>query len=399
MIKMTQLLLAGAVALMLLDTGLAQDTPARPPAAAPVSVAKFQEEAPPQEPLPEPLPSGPEVGVGGGILESLPRVPNVPSSLFTPPPQMRSSGLFRVDEPYLRFDPQLDDPRLGNFGWFFGAEAQFLKPHLIPGLSDTVHNSAQRAKGTSTTVSLPSGNLGWTTSPRAFVGYRLPSGFGEFMIAYRHLGTSGGGFPPGPNGPTALGSRFAFDVLDLDYNSRERSLGPICDMKWTIGLRSLFLFFEQQDNQSMSQAAAGNGIFQARQSNNLYGLGPHFGLQASRRLGDSNWSLYAGGDFAATFDWVNEGFSTRSTTLGPNGRPLFAETRSFGHQAAPMLSGRVGLQWQPTPVSRTKLFVGYTYEVIWDLDRVNNVLTTPFNNPSTGQYWSQGVVLQATFNY
>jgi hypothetical protein len=252
---------------------------------------------------------------------------------------------------------------------------------------------------TSTTVALPSAKLDWTVSPRVFVGYRLPAGFGEFLLAYRHLGTDGSMGVRGPNGPAALNSRLAFDMIDFDYNSRELSYLPKWDMQWTLGLRTLFLFFDSRFNQPFDQAAAGNGIFQARNFNNLFGLGPHAALELAHRLGDSGWSLYLRGDFTGTFDWMHQGWSTRSTTLGPDGRPLLGQTLAFGHQAAPIINGQAGVTWRPSPSSGTRLFLGYQYEVFWDLDRVNNVLTTPFNNPSKGTLWDQGLVLQASINY
>jgi hypothetical protein len=248
-------------------------------------------------------------------------------------------------------------------------------------------------------VALPAAHLDWTVSPRVFLGYRLPSGFGEFMVSYRHLGTVGSGVIPGANGPSALNSRFAFDILDLDYNSRELSLGPRWDMKWSFGLRSLFLFFDSRASQPFDQASAGNSVFQARNFNNLFGLGPHATLELARHLGNSGWSLYARGDVAGTFDWTHQGFVVASTTLGPHGRPLVGETRAFGQQAAPMINGRVGVTWQPSPSSSTRLFVGYQYEVIWDLNRVSQGNASPFAVPSLGQFWDQGLVLQATFRY
>jgi Legionella pneumophila major outer membrane protein precursor len=344
------------------------------------------------------LPVQPGLGVGGAVVQGLPRPSDLPSSLFAPSPTPQP-GFFRLDQPYFTHDPLLDPLQLPQPGWFAGAEIQVLKPHLLPGLRSKVQNSAQQANNTSTNVQLPSASLDWTVSPRVFLGYRLPSGFGEFMVDYRHLGTQGSGATPGQNGPLGLNSRFAFDILDLDYNSRELSLGSNCGMKWTLGLRSLFLFFDSTANQPISQASAGSGIFQARDSNNLFGIGPHGALELSRRLGDSNFSLYGWVDAAGTFDYTHQGFLTQSTTLGTNGRPLVGQTRAFGHQAAPMINGRVGVTWQPSPSSGTRFFLGYQYEVIFDLDRVPNISPTPFAAPSLGQFWDQGIVLQATFRF
>jgi hypothetical protein len=403
MIKKTHLqILAGAIALALPNVGVAQDTPPKPPVGVFVDYAAILA----QDIPPDPLPAAPDAGVGGGVLQALPKPRNLPASLFAPPPPP-SPGFLRVDAPYFVRDPLLDPPQLPSPGWFAGAEVQIVKPHLLPQLSNVVQpgksivNSPNSGPpmGTQRTVAVPSASLNWTVSPRVFVGYRLPSGFGEFMVAYRHLGTDGSGSVPAARGPAALNSRFAFDMIDFDYNSSEFSLWPTWDMRWTLGLRYLFLFFDSRFDQPFGQAAAGNGIFQARNFNNLFGLGPHAALELTRHLGDSGWSFYLRTDFAGTFDWVSQGYIAGFTTLGPNGRPLAGQTLAFGHQAAPIINGRAGVTWQPSPSSGTRLFLGYQYEYFWDLNRVPQSTGSPAVPPSLGQFWDQGIVLQATFRY
>jgi hypothetical protein len=397
MIKVTRLLLAGAAALALSDAGLAQDPAPKPTDRASASLAAIVDEAIGQDPppAPEPLPGAPAVGDRAGILESLPQPRDLPASLFAPPPP-RVPGFMPIDTPYFVRDPLLDGPLLPAPGWFGGAELQILKPHVLSGLHDTVKNAAQRANGTSTTVALPSALLDWTVAPRFFLGYRLPSGFGEFMVAYRFLGTVGSEGIRGPDGPAALKSRFAFNMIDLDYNSPELSLWPKWDMRWVAGARILTLFYDSQFNQPFDQAAAGSGTFQARQFNNLAGGGPHAALEVARHLENSGWSLYLRTDFASVFEGSHLGFLTRSTTLGPSGQPLFGQTTHFGSQDAPILSLRTGLSWQPSRSSGTRLFLGYQYERFWSLDRLPPVGNNP---PSVGQVWFQGIVLQATINY
>jgi hypothetical protein len=368
MIKMTHLLLAGAVALALSDVGLAQDTPS----------------------MPLPLPDAPAAGDGEAILQAL-HQPRIPASLFAPSPPP-SSGFMPVDSPYFVRDPLLDSSQFPPPGWFAGAELQVLKPHLINRLSNTVQNPVQKASGTSTTVALPSAPLDWAVSPRVFLGYRLPSGFGEFAVTYRHLGTMGSEGVRGANGPATLNSRLAFDMIDFDYSSRELSLWPKCDMKWTFGLRVLTLFFDSRADQPFAQAAAGSGIFQAREYNNLVGLGPHAALELVRHLGASGWALCLNTDFSSEFNWSHQGFFTRSTTLGPAGRPLAGESFVFFHQGTSIVNVQAGVTWQPSRSSATRLFLGYQYERWFALEGV-------VDSGSHGQLWDQGVVLQATIHF
>jgi hypothetical protein len=372
MFRTTYLLLAAALAPVLAPAAVAQDAPA----------------------LPAALPETPAETGAPALLKTLPRPPELPASLFAPPVP-RTTAPMPIDAPYLVPDPLLDPPGLGTPGWFGGVELQVLKPHLLSQLKGTVRNPAQRANGTATVVALPDAPLDWTVAPRFFLGYRLPSGFGEFQAAYRFLSTSGTGDTRLKDGPAALNSRLSFTMIDLDYNSPELSLWPKWDMRWTLGGRILTMFYASQVNQSFTQAAAGNGIFDARQSNNLTGGGPHVALQLARHLGDSCWALAVRTDFSAVFSGSHLDFSTESTTLGPTGRPLSGETPRFGRQGSPMISIQAGLRWQPAPTSPTRFFLGYQFERFWALNG------EPGTNgpPSTGQLWDQGIVLQATFRY
>jgi hypothetical protein len=408
MIKITHLLLTGAVAFVLCETSRAQEARPQPSAEQPASAGAISDAVLAQESLPMPMPGSPDAGVGAGVLESLPRPVDVPRSLFAPE-QPPSAGGIPIHQPYFLADPLLDPPFFPSPGWFAGVEVQIVKPHLINQSQGSTfpHAIINNANGQfplgpkANIVNLPAGPLNWTASPRVFAGYRLPSGFGEFMIAYRHLGTTGSSSVPDVTGPVSIHSRFAFDMLDLDYNSRELSLWPKCDMKWTLGLRMLFLYSEVTGMQPFDQALAqgGSGVVFAQSSNNTFAIGPHTALELHHRLGDSGWAIYCRTDFGAGFACVNADWLTALGTRGPNGRPIPGQTYGFGHQFIPMVNGRAGLSWQPGPASGARLFIGYQYEVFWDLNRLAQSNGTPFSPPSLGQYWSQGVVLQATLNW
>ena len=340
MIKFTQRILTGAaLALVLPEVALAQENSPKPPAASPAGVVALVDDVVARRQSSRTFARrrrgwwSPPGDTQGSRPTGLP-VRAVPASqlatvacrcsLFHARPAARRSG---VQSP----------------GWFGGVELQVLKPHVASGLSDTVKNSPQRNSGTSTNVALPTASLGWTVSPRVFLGYRLPSGFGEFMIAYRYLGTTGSESVPASGGPAALKSQLAFDIIDFDYNSREISLSPQWDMKWTIGIRSLFMFYGSQYNQPFGQASAGNGIFAARDYNNFFGVGPHAALEVARHLGDSGWSLYLRGDLGSVYGGSHLGYLTQSTTFNGDGRPLYGQTTHFGTQDSPMINFRAGV--------------------------------------------------------
>jgi hypothetical protein len=169
-------------------------------------------------------------------------------------------------------------------------------------------------------------------------------------------------------------------------------------MKWTVGLRNAWINNATQGTQSFAQAGPG-GVFEARQFKNYYGIGPHWALQLDRFLGDSGWSIMTRFDLAATFANISQGWLIKTTALNAAGLPEIGETKAFGHQFSPWINYRIGLNWQPSPDSGTKIFIGYQYDVIWALNRIQQNQPNGFSPSSLGQFWDQGLVLQATFRF
>jgi hypothetical protein len=328
---------------------------------------------------------------GESILQALPKPPALPGSLFAPAP-LAGPGYDPLDVPYFVPNPLVDPPQFPAPGWFVGLELDVLKPHLKNQLTNTVQNAAQLASGASTTVALPSSTLDWAAAPSAFVGYRLPAGFGEVALVYRGLATRGSGGFLFEDGLGTLTSRLDFRVIDLDYSSREFSLWPDWEMKWTFGARTLFLYFDSQAEQPFAQAAAGSGILQMRESNSFVGAGPHAGLELARHIADTGLSLNLRADFSTNATRIREGFATSSTNLGPDGQPLAGQTRVTHWGNTPIISTRVGLSWQPPSFPNARLFLGYQYEYWW---RVGVDLDTG----GRADMWDQGVVLQAAFRF
>ena len=372
MSKNTHLILAAAVAVALgfSSKGVAQDTRTLP------------------LPLPA-APAAPAASDGASMLKTLPNPRDVPASLFEPlpPPAPPAPGIVPSETPYFVRDPLLDLSGFPPPGWFTELDIQVVKPHLVNRLSGVVQNSAQKANGTSSTVALPSAPLDWAVSPRFVLGYRLPSGFGEFSVAYRFLDTAGNEVQQAQDGPATLRSQLSFNMVDLDYSNSELSCWPAWDMKWTFGLRILTMFNDSRATQPFDQAAAGSGLYQTRDSNNFYGFGPHLALDLSRHLGDSGWSLRFRTDLSSDFTSGTDSFFTGTTTP-----PLEGVTRVFFHQGVSIVNVQTGLTWQPSRTSGTRLFLGYQYEHWFALEGV-------VDSGSHGQFWDQGVVLQATFHF
>ena len=130
-------------------------------------------------------------------------------------------------------------------------------------------------------------------------------------------GSTPAGSIASPDATAALKSHLNIHLGDLDYASRETSLGPCWGMKWRIGLRYADVFFDSRADEPLAAAAAGSGIFERSISNNFWGIGPHAALELNRRR--NPWGLGWVGrlDSALLFGEVQQRFAEVSTTPVP----------------------------------------------------------------------------------
>jgi hypothetical protein len=305
-----------------------------------------------------------------------------------PPPPEPPFACAPLPGPYFERDPRLDPPQLPQPGWFTDFEADPTAAHVKNRLKEFVQIGARPPDF----LHLPAAELDWTVSPRFEVGYRLPSGFGEFAVAYRFIATDGAESVAGPDGVAALKSRLEVHVGDLDYASREFSLWPHWDMKVRVGFRVASVFFDSQTLEPFAVAAAGSGVFARRTSNEYVGGGIHSGVELARCLGEYGLSLYARGDLGILLGQLRQGFFEEATTIGADGQALGGQTHDANPQAVPLVNGQVGLRWQPPDWGHTYFFLGYQYEYWWNVGRLS--FTT-----SRGELSDQGILLRAEFNF
>jgi hypothetical protein len=336
--------------------------------------------------------SPPREGWEPEILSNLPQPANTPASLFAPAPP---AGPLPPDaeRPYFQHDPLLDPPQLPAPGWFFNVEVDPTKAHVKNEINTTVANPAT---GNMDLVGLPSASLNWAISPVFELGYRLPSGFGEFLLGYRFLATDGSEFYQNVNGPGRLSSLLDINQIDLDYASSEFSLWPKWDMRWRVGLRYAYVYFDSLAYEGFDAAAAGNGIFETRVTNSYVGIGPHAGVDLARRFGTNGLAFVAKLDGAMMFGRIRQQFFEHTTNLGADGQPLVGSLSDSSSQGVPVLQVQAGLSWQPPSFPCANFFIGYRYEYWWEvgmLDTLNN------NTGTFGEIYDQGVVLRAEFNF
>jgi hypothetical protein len=321
-------------------------------------------------------------------VPGLPRPPEQPASLLRTAPAAPAYACPDWECPYFERDALLDPAGLPQPGWLWDVELDVLGSHV----KETLGAFTPPAPSVPT---VPMARLDWAASPRFELGYRLPSGFGELDVAYRFLLTEGtgstpAGAPASPDAAAALRSRLQIHVGDVDYASRETSLGPAWDMKWRIGLRTANVFFDSRADEPV--AAAAGGVFERSISNNFLGVGPHATLELGKRR--NAWGLGWVGrlDGALLFGEVHQKFAQVSTTAGA-GDLLDLED----HVQVPILSGFLGLDWRPPCHPNLAILLGYTGEYWWNVGRLSD--PDLYNGHTAGEVGLNGVLLRVEYNY
>jgi hypothetical protein len=249
----------------------------------------------------------------------------------------------------LKGDALLDGPPYAPPGWFAGVELDPVWSHVKNRLTQTV-----TAGPLTNEVHPGSADLGVTVEPRFEFGYRLAEGTGELLVSYRFVNTDGSidisSFGPRED-LASLDSRFDLNVLDLDYGSREFSLGPHWDMKWLAGVRLGSVFLDSH---------ASDGIVSQRVSDQFQGVGPMAALELWYRLEDVGLALFGRLESSVVVGRVQQQFA--------EGFPGAAgETDQSNIQAVPTLAVQAGLGWTPPGSQHLRFAGGYTFESWWEI--------------------------------
>jgi hypothetical protein len=322
-----------------------------------------------------------------GFLRSMPHPPDQPRSLFQPttpviaPPEL---------EHYFVHDPLLDPPQWPKTGWFSSVLIDIIHPHVFGNQwKATVVTSAGRPVNVATGVA----QLAWTVAPRVEVGYRLPSGFGEFAVSDRGFYTDGTGPFSGPAGNFTRTSHLGVNYTDMDYASREFTPWVNWTMKWRAGVRVAYTWIDSTVSRPFNVASAGNGVYADRAVNYTAGAGPHFGIALDHNLTQPGLSFLTSLDIADTFTRIRQRFSTATTTLTPAGTPAKGEFKENFWNEVPILNFRVGLGYQPPNYPNIHFYAGYVYEFWWQVGTESNTARSHlfFDN--------QGVTLSAALDF
>ena len=122
-------------------------------------------------------------------------------------------------------------------------------------------------------------------------------------------------------------------------------------MKWRIGLRGADIYFDSRVDEPIAAASGGgtSGVFERRDTNNYWGIGPHGALEIERRL--TQWGLLAIGRLEGSIllGRINQGFFETSTTHGGGGQFLTGQSLESNAGAVPEIEGNLGLGCARSP--------------------------------------------------
>ena len=294
--------------------------------------------------------------------------------------------------------PRLDPAELPHPGWLFDVEVGIPGEPRLNHVGQTdlsacrIRFRCRRERA--------DGRLDWTVSPRFELGYRLPSGFGEVDVAYRFLSAQGTRLDrrtrwPAPDATAALRSHLDINVGDLDYASRETSLGACWrhEMAHRPAVPRTCFSIRRPTSRSQAAAPAGSGIFERSISNNFWGIGPHAALELNTAAEPVGPGM---GRPVGRRTALRRGPSNDSPRYRPAGLERLV-TDLGNPQQVPMLSGFLGLDWRPPCRPNLDVLLGYTAEYWWNVGRLSD--PDIYNGHSAGEMGSHGPVLRLEYNY
>jgi hypothetical protein len=302
----------------------------------------------------------------------------------------------------------LERPESAPPGLFFNFESSVLWPHftnqLQGGHAPNFSVGMPPSGGmpiTGDIVRFPGNELDPTVSPRFEFGYRFPDGFGELRVSYRFMESTGSDAvlvaPPEANdnlGLAAQRGRLDINIVDLDFGTREFSLGPDWQMRTAVGMRYATAFLDSDVRflhpVTLTCTPFGTGPFtrltQTEIVANRY-IGTHGVLEVGRKIWLPGLALFGRVEGAGMYGRVHQTF--KETFVQPLG---FSYERVTNGVGTPILAGQVGLSYDIPQWRHARFLVGYQFEEWWQFGRGDNDL-------SFGALNDQGIFLRAEFNF
>ena len=223
--------------------------------------------------------------------------------------------------------------------------------------------------------------------PRFEVGCHMSDGLGDVHLGYRFLVTQGSDTYSGDLGPASQAGRLDLNVVDLIYRSREYSLDPNWEMRWSVGGRFAFLFFDSQVNYLNPGLTPGSILAQS-ESNSFWALGPMGGLELDHKTSIPGLSLSGRVEASSLYGRIKQ--QAVEQVVPGGGQSEFNPIRIQTGVGVPTLGVTIGLSYTIPEWNHSRLLLGYQYEVWWQVGRVND---------SRATLEDQGLFVRAEFNF
>jgi hypothetical protein len=293
-------------------------------------------------------------------------------------------------------DPLLDRPYSAQPGCFANVETNVLWLHLHNRLSAPVTNAVTRQADQ---VMLGRAPLDAAAAPRFEVGYRIPDNWGSISFGYGFLATqgheqSGTGPEDVVQVPTNKSARLVYNMFDLTYGSREYCLDPHWNMRWGVGARLMFLYFDDRGDVLNPTFTPGSVLAQS-ESNYLQSYGAWAYLDIERETcvpGLRGFFRLEGSDFFAR---VGQNY-TESVVGNPGQGVQTSEAHFSGSVGPSILREVVGLTYTVPRWNYSRFMLGYQYEQFFQIGRLSpasGVVNT------RGSLDANGLFLRAEFNF
>lgn len=244
-------------------------------------------------------------------------------------------------------------------------------------------------------IQFPGNKLNPTVSPLIQLGYRLSDGMGEFRLDYRCVDSRGSDVIPTEFGAAAQTGRLAVNEVDLDWASREFSLGPNWEMRTAFGVRYTSIYIDSQVTYLnpvfvTDPFGYGTGPFtRLSQTEVVFDMlvGPHVELEVDRKLPIPGLAVFGRLEGASLVGYPWQTF--KEVLAQP---PYFNEIRVRNTLEVPTLEVQVGVSYDVPQWNHSRFLIGYLNEVWFDAGRGND-------DQSDGRLYYQGLMLRAEINF
>ena len=289
--------------------------------------------------------------------------------------------------------------------WFGGAEYLLIRPHFSQDAAMMRETLTNPQIGPSVSTDTAIGfDYDYTSSIRAFIGYRLCDCGGEIQFTYWSLDAKAGAptgtasatstqevfffapneLSPQVGGTLSASARVNVNAFDLDFSKRiplgdcDCACCPAWDLKWSAGVR-IASVAQSKDRAvtSPNTAPAGAVIEMSDYSTDFRGAGPRLGLEGRRYFGEcGNFSLFARGSgslLLGQFDSVRtiNNYDATGTLITID----VSEQRQT--RIIPVAELEVGGTWQVCDCFQ--ITAGWLFQAWWDLGQ-----TEVFARDTTG---------------